>query len=452
MSALVRRTVKGGVLLLVMLSICLPGAAHLFEAETSDGGLRIGYGPGWDLREGDERSFYLVKSPAAILRVEILYGEDEVSVEEVAARMEKDLKAIGAAVLRKGFKTAGAEGYEIEGDLTRQGKSYHLLQTVLGEKGRAYLITAAMPPEVFKAVEAEVRAILESVATGEGVEAEEIEWPSEEVVSPDAEIVSPNVETVSPGPHEVIAHRTATPSAGPSRLEPSATPSITAGPVPEIPPFEPPPGKPGWLGAEIITVTAEVKKNMNLRVSDGVVVASVLPGGPAERAGLKKNDVITAFGGQDIRTAKGLAILVSERRPGEEVEVAVMRGGTMGWVKLVVDERPEGPPLSEKTKGWLGAAIITITPEAAAKAGVSYFQGVLVVKPVPGGPAEKGGLRRNDIVTSFEGKRVSKAGELAELAAAAVPGVEVKLGVIRDLETMTLRIIIEPYRESPPGE
>ena len=129
-----------------------------------------------------------------------------------------------------------------------------------------------------------------------------------------------------------------------------------------------------------------------------------------------------------------------------------LRGGTMGWVKLVVDERPEGPPLSEKTKGWLGAAIITITPEAAAKAGVSYFQGVLVVKPVPGGPAEKGGLRRNDIVTSFEGKRVSKAGELAELAAAAVPGVEVKLGVIRDLETMTLRIIIEPYRESPPGE
>jgi membrane-associated protease RseP (regulator of RpoE activity) len=391
-------------------------------------------------RQGDARSFYLVKSPAEILRVEILYAADEAGIEEIAARMEKDLKAIGAAVWRKGFKSAGAEGYQIEGDLIRQGKTYHLIQTVLGENGRAYLITAVMPPEVFEAVEAELRAILESAAIGERAETEETEWPSEEMASP-----SP--ETVSPEPEEAITHRPATPSA-----ELSAPPPVTVELVPMIRELEPPPGKPGWLGAEIMTVTPEVKKNMNLRVSDGVLVANVLPGGPAERAGLKKHDVITAFGGQNVRRAKGLAILVSEKRPGEEVEVAIMRGSSMDWVKLVVGERPDGPPVPEKTKGWLGAAIMTMTPEAAAKAGVSYFEGVLVVKPLPGGPAEKGGLKSNDIVRSFDGKRVSKAEELAGLAGEVAPGVEVKLGVIRDLSEITIRIIIESYGESAPDQ
>ncbi|GEM_PF-3262259 len=427
MSALVRRG-NGAVAAVAALGVCLVASAHLFEASTSDGGLTIGYGPRWMVRNGDERSFYIVKESGEALRVGRLLTV-EGSVDEIAAQIEEDLKSIGAKVERKPFKGAGAQGYQIEGDLVRRDEEYHLLQTVVGEKGSVYLITAVMAPDQFRAAQAEVREIVASVVIGEALVRDEIS----------------ETDWVSPLPEEAVF---VTPSASPQLREEKveqrrALETITPEPLPTLAPVEEASRKHGWLGAEIVTVTPEVKRDKGLSVSDGVLVVGVLPGGPAEKAGMRSNDVIRGLGGQNVRTATGLAILVSERSPGETVDVSIIRGSGVERVQLRVGERPE-TPVPPREKGWLGAAIQTMTPEAAAQAGVFYVEGVLVVDIVEGGPAAKAGVRPKDIVKEFDGKAVRRAEEMVMLVDEAAPGTEVKISVIRDGKGVEVAAVIGP--------
>ncbi len=82
-------------------------------------------------------------------------------------------------------------------------------------------------------------------------------------------------------------------------------------------------------------------------------------------------------------------------------------------------------------RGWLGVGIQALTPELAESFGAKGEKGILVNRVVPDGPAEKGGLRGGDIVTSFLGKPVSSVKEFQRQGASAAPGSRVSMDILR---------------------
>jgi S1-C subfamily serine protease len=85
----------------------------------------------------------------------------------------------------------------------------------------------------------------------------------------------------------------------------------------------PRPTGPPWLGIKGKDVTREAAEMYDFRTRSGVLVTGVTPGGPAEVAGIKRNDVITDFAGTPVRSFKELSAAVSAHRAGDTVDVTV---------------------------------------------------------------------------------------------------------------------------------
>ncbi len=98
----------------------------------------------------------------------------------------------------------------------------------------------------------------------------------------------------------------------------------------------------GWLGVEIQAVTPTLAESFGLSSSEGVIVAGVLPGGPARRAGVKPGDVILRIDGAPMRGARDALNAISQRPPGDTIRLSVVREGALLDIEAPVGERP--PP------------------------------------------------------------------------------------------------------------
>jgi serine protease Do len=103
------------------------------------------------------------------------------------------------------------------------------------------------------------------------------------------------------------------------------------------------------------------------------------------------------------------------------------------------------PVLKEKGKiirGWLGVSIQSVTPEVATALGLKSAEGALVADIASGGPADKAGIKRGDIITAFDGNPIRKASDLSALVAQILPGKDVTVKIIRKDKEMTLTVKI----------
>jgi 2-alkenal reductase len=97
-----------------------------------------------------------------------------------------------------------------------------------------------------------------------------------------------------------------------------------------------------YLGVSTATVTPERAAQANLQVDHGEYVAQVVPGGPAETAGIQEGDVILSIDGQAIHAEHSLAEVLFTHKPGDTVQVEVQRGSDTETISLTLGERPAG--------------------------------------------------------------------------------------------------------------
>ncbi|PXX99558.1 Do family serine endopeptidase [Halomonas sp. LBP4] len=98
----------------------------------------------------------------------------------------------------------------------------------------------------------------------------------------------------------------------------------------------------GWLGIEAQELNQELAASFGLQAPRGVVIAAVVPGGPAAQAGLQPGDVLLAVDGRPILDARVAMSDIAAIEPGAELPLTVLRGGEALEVTLEVGERP--PP------------------------------------------------------------------------------------------------------------
>lgn len=100
----------------------------------------------------------------------------------------------------------------------------------------------------------------------------------------------------------------------------------------------------GWLGVAVQDLTQELAKALKTDVTKGAVVADVAPGSPAERAGLRRGDVILALNGEAIENGRQLSLRVAEIPPGSQARLTILRGRERRDISATLAQMPAREP------------------------------------------------------------------------------------------------------------
>ena len=196
----------------------------------------------------------------------------------------------------------------------------------------------------------------------------------------------------------------------------------------------------GYVGVGTQAVSGAMAKALHLPEKSGALLASVVAGSPAAKAGLEPGDVIEAVNGQKITEPRDLALTVAGVAPGEEARFQILRDGKDRDMQVKVGDQPREKVAQTRTDepathGQLGLALAPLTPEAREQLEVpSGLDGALVRGVQAGSPAEQAGLRPGDVIVGVGSQRIVSPSDANKAIGAALGGKDhaVALRVLRD--------------------
>jgi serine protease Do len=172
----------------------------------------------------------------------------------------------------------------------------------------------------------------------------------------------------------------------------------------------------GWLGVSIQEMTPELAKSLGLKEdSKGALVAQVVPGSPAEKAGIAQGDVIVEFGGKTVAESKDLPQIVASTAVGKSVDVKLLRDGKALDRQVKISEMEENVAVNNSpARKTLGIAVQNLTPEMARRLRLTTESGVVVTRVESGSPAADAGIQTGDIIREVNRKPVKDADDLVQ--------------------------------------
>ena len=162
----------------------------------------------------------------------------------------------------------------------------------------------------------------------------------------------------------------------------------------------------GYLGTTVQKMTPEIADSLGLKQGRGALVADVMKGSPAARAGLKTGDVIVEFDHKEIKDSGDLPVLVARVTPGTTVSLKVLRDGKEISMPITVGELKEKEVVASGEEGDLGLAVQPVTPELAENFGLERAEGLVITAVTPGSAADDAGLRPGDLISQINRRPV----------------------------------------------
>ncbi len=186
----------------------------------------------------------------------------------------------------------------------------------------------------------------------------------------------------------------------------------------------------GWLGVAIQDVSRDLAESFGLSRPVGALVAQVVAGSPAEKAGLRLGDVILSFNGKEVEDSSALPPMVGASPIGKAVDLGILRDGREKHVQVVIGKLAEndgeveparfGEP-EQAASGRLGLVVTELDSRRRQALKLRGDTGVLVEKVEPG-PAREAGIRPGDVILMFDKRPVRDPRELKKLIARAGAG------------------------------
>ena len=176
----------------------------------------------------------------------------------------------------------------------------------------------------------------------------------------------------------------------------------------------------GWLGVTIQDLKGNLAEYYGVQDKSGVLVASVVPGDPADQAGIQPNDIITKVGGKKITTSRDLTNLAAKLGVGDTARVTVLRDGRLKTLKVKVGKRPltmaaASDHQRQEKEGEYGFEVTELTPQVAQRYNVKDTAGVIVVNVDPKGKAHEAGIQQGDLIIEVNRKNVASVKDFKNL-------------------------------------
>ncbi len=239
----------------------------------------------------------------------------------------------------------------------------------------------------------------------------------------------------------------------------------------------------GFLGVYAENISRENMSRYRVSQVRGVGVTQVVKDSPAEKAGLRKDDVILRLDGENVSSVRKLNRLVSELSPDQSVKVTISRGGSEQEVTATIGKRNNtnmvqnflgGQPRIFKWEGpefkgfkWetpllnrdhfpnlpndgnlsfflsnsrrIGVSTMSLTKQLADYFGIADGKGALVTAVTEDGPAAKAGVKAGDVITAVDGEAVDSPGDISRVISRKKEG-DVTLTIIRNKSPLTLQV------------
>lgn len=227
-----------------------------------------------------------------------------------------------------------------------------------------------------------------------------------------------------------------------------------------------------FLGVHVEDVSKENMGRYGMGEVRGVGVTEIVKDSPAEKAGLRKDDVILSFNGEAVTSVRKLNRLVSESSPDQNVRLTISRGGSEQQLSATLAQRKatntifnqkmgddirqkiekmqkDLPKFKDKDGNFvftfgshrrIGVSTQPLTKQLAEYFGVS--EGVLITSVTENSPAAKAGLKAGDIITAVDGEKVDSSGDISRVINKKQEGA-VSLTVVRDRNSRTVNVTPE---------
>ena len=174
----------------------------------------------------------------------------------------------------------------------------------------------------------------------------------------------------------------------------------------------------GLLGVAIQDVTPELAKSLGLKESKGALVSQVVPGGPADKAGIEQGDVIVSFDGRMVDDSKDLPRIVASTTVGKTVTVKLLRDGKEVESQAKVGEMEEENTTETEQSPIhpsLGVTVQNLTPQIARELGLKKSAGVVVTGVEPGSPAAEASIQTGDVIQAVNRKPVKNVDDFVKI-------------------------------------
>ena len=224
-----------------------------------------------------------------------------------------------------------------------------------------------------------------------------------------------------------------------------------------------------FLGVYAEEINKENIGRYGLREVRGVGVTQVVKDSPAEKAGLKKDDVILRFEGESVTSVRKLNRLVSEASADQTVRLTISRGGSEQEVSVTLSKRSLSNLLGANIRNEVFRGIerdfpksgdfvfsfganrrIGVSTQTLTKQLADYFGakdgGVLITSVNDNSPAAKAGLKAGDVITAVDGEKITSSGDISRALNKKQDG-EVSLTFIRDHSTHSVTLTPEKSSE-----
>ncbi len=273
------------------------------------------------------------------------------------------------------------------------------------------------------------------------------------------------------------------PAKAPQSPQPARTPEAPV--IAETFPLSIQVGGGSYLGVYLEDVTSERAQSLKLKEERGAIVMKVVEGSPAEKAGLRENDVITSFNNRPVESVRELQRLLGETPEGRSVPIEVFRDGSRQKLTATLSQRtlrglapldtervyrdteraqrqmreqlermqreradlgtfdmtaPRG--LGAFRGGRLGVSIETMGDQLAEYFGVKDGKGVLVTEVRENTPAAKAGLKAGDVITAVDGQKTDDINALLRAINQKQEG-QMTLTIVRNRAEQTVTVTIE---------
>ncbi len=188
-----------------------------------------------------------------------------------------------------------------------------------------------------------------------------------------------------------------------------------------------------WIGIRMGSVDALDAEKFGLPRIGGALIQGITEGSPAESAGLRSEDVVTAVDGQPIMRSSQLQQVIARKRPGDRVSLEIYRSRSARTIEVLLAEAPingpavvaaveEKPAVEAMDVDRLGINVRALTEELNAELNYDEATGVIIWEIENYSPAQRRGLRRGQRISRIDGKTINTVEDVSNALRDVEPG------------------------------